>query len=75
MRVLQTRVAALRAIRARSGALGRRFRGLQACSVGSAAANDQEFDVIVVGGGHAGCEAAAAAARTGALDLEGCCLC
>ena len=26
----------------------------------------QEFDVIVVGGGHAGCEAAAAAARVGA---------
>ena len=26
----------------------------------------QEFDVIVVGGGHAGCEAAAAAARAGA---------
>tara|TARA_R110000796_G_scaffold23085_11_gene66439 strand:- start:495 stop:2360 length:1866 start_codon:yes stop_codon:yes gene_type:complete len=26
-----------------------------------------QFDVIVVGGGHAGCEAAAAAARTGAL--------
>ena len=25
-----------------------------------------QFDVIVVGGGHAGCEAAAAAARTGA---------
>ena len=25
-----------------------------------------EYDVIVVGGGHAGCEAAAAAARTGA---------
>ena len=25
-----------------------------------------DFDVIVVGGGHAGCEAAAAAARTGA---------
>ena len=24
------------------------------------------FDVIVVGGGHAGCEAASAAARTGA---------
>ena len=24
------------------------------------------FDVIVIGGGHAGCEAAAAAARTGA---------
>ena len=27
---------------------------------------DQSFDVIVVGGGHAGCEAAAAAARMGA---------
>ncbi len=28
--------------------------------------NNQKFDVIVVGGGHAGCEACAAAARTGA---------
>ena len=26
----------------------------------------QEFDCLVVGGGHAGCEAAAAAARAGA---------
>lgn len=32
----------------------------------SASAASPEFDVIVVGGGHAGCEAAAAAARTGA---------
>ena len=28
--------------------------------------DDLSFDVIVVGGGHAGCEAASAAARTGA---------
>src|SRR5438128_11270695 len=27
---------------------------------------DRSFDVIVIGGGHAGCEAAAAAARAGA---------
>ena len=27
---------------------------------------DKQFDVIVIGGGHAGCEAAAAAARMGA---------
>lgn len=35
-------------------------------SAGSNRATDGPYDVIVVGGGHAGCEAAAAAARMGA---------
>ena len=30
----------------------------------------QNYDVIVIGGGHAGCEAAAATARVGAIDLR-----
>src|SRR5262249_49621979 len=32
---------------------------------------DAQYDVIVVGGGHAGCEAAAAAARMGAQAAPG----
>ena len=31
----------------------------------------EQYDVIIVGGGHAGCEAAAAAARMGALRCAG----
>ena len=31
--------------------------------------NNNKYDVIVIGGGHAGCEAAAAAARLGANTL------
>ena len=35
-----------------------------------AAVGDKKYDVIVVGGGHAGCEAALAAARMGASVLQ-----
>ena len=38
-------------------------------AAGRAAMGRERFDVIVIGGGHAGCEAAAAAARVGAATL------
>lgn len=37
--------------------------------VSSAYENEISSDVCVIGGGHAGCEAAAAAARTGSISL------
>eukprot|EP00560_Eucampia_antarctica_P003415 CAMPEP_0197831722 /NCGR_PEP_ID=MMETSP1437-20131217/11736_1 /TAXON_ID=49252 ORGANISM="Eucampia antarctica, Strain CCMP1452" /NCGR_SAMPLE_ID=MMETSP1437 /ASSEMBLY_ACC=CAM_ASM_001096 /LENGTH=800 /DNA_ID=CAMNT_0043434759 /DNA_START=25 /DNA_END=2427 /DNA_ORIENTATION=+ len=49
--------------RLRNGILG---RSALVRTVVSSAQHEGEYDVIVVGGGHAGCEAAAAAARTGA---------
>jgi tRNA uridine 5-carboxymethylaminomethyl modification enzyme len=42
---------------------------LQSSSATPATRYDEEFDVIVVGGGHAGCEAALAAARLGAKTM------
>ncbi|KAJ5778935.1 GidA associated domain 3 [Penicillium paradoxum] len=59
------------AFRARSGALMRQGRGLRSFigrSRGFATVTDntRPYDVIVIGGGHAGAEACAAAARSGA---------
>ncbi len=43
--------------------------GLTRRFISTIVTNNQPFDVIVIGGGHAGCEAAAAAARCGAQSL------
>ena len=44
-------------------------RGERGCFYGRKREMSNRFEVIVVGGGHAGCEAAAAAARVGAKTL------
>ncbi|TDL25313.1 glucose-inhibited division protein A subfamily [Rickenella mellea] len=46
-----------------------RFRLHRNFAAHSKAGPDGSYDVIVIGGGHAGCEAAAGAARTGARTL------
>ena len=44
----------------------RQLRARGAVCAGRAALSGEAYDVVVIGGGHAGCEAAAAAARSGA---------
>src|SRR5713101_8330937 len=50
----------------RGGALLTPRRPFATSAQSRASAMEKNFDVIVIGGGHAGCEAAAAAARMGA---------
>jgi tRNA uridine 5-carboxymethylaminomethyl modification enzyme len=54
---------------ARTKTSNNRFRRILSASLSSSATQHLHADVCVIGGGHAGCEAAAASARVGAKTI------